>query len=193
MNRHREPPLRGVDPKHRLRQRRFGEAIAVGGWKRAALLVFVGCVSLSVGVLVYLADRVASHAALIPSVDALGGLHLFGALGQWLPSFVHALAFSLFTAAALKPGAAACGAACAFWAFVDVAFEVEQHPALAATWQAALHGGLGEWAIARATLRYFLQGTFDTYDVCAAMLGALLAVALLLFFDHSQGGRHASS
>ncbi|MEO8487861.1 MAG: hypothetical protein ABI585_16160 [Betaproteobacteria bacterium] len=176
-----------------MRDRRFGEAIAVGECKRAALLVFVGCVSLSVGVLVYLADRVASHAALIPSIDALGGLHLFGALGQWLPSFVHPLAFSLFTAAVLKRGAAAYGGACAFWAAVDVAFEVGQHPALAATWTAALHGELGEWAIARATLRYFLLGTFDPYDVCAAMLGALLAGAALLFFDYSQGGRHASS
>jgi hypothetical protein len=193
MNFHGEQPLRDTDLKHRLLHRRNSEAIAVREWKRAALLVFVGFASLSAGVLVYLGDRVASHATLIPSIAALGGLNLFGALGQWLPSFVHPLAFSLFTAAVLKPGVAACWAACTFWAIVDIAFEVGQHPALAATWTAALHGGLGQWAIARATLRYFLQGTFDPYDVCAVMLGALIAGALLLFFDHSLGGRHASS
>lgn len=161
--------------------------------KRPALLFFVGSVALSAGVLVYLADRIASHAALIPSIAMLGGRHLFGTLGQWLPSFVHPLAFSLFTAAVLKPGVAAACGACTFWALVDVAFEVAQHPALTASWTAALHGGVGEWVIARSTFNYFLQGTFDPYDICAAMLGALAAGALLRSVDLFQGGRHASS
>jgi hypothetical protein len=193
MNGRGEQPRRGSDLKNGLLRGRNGPAAAVKEWKRAALLVFVGCASLSAGLLVYLADRVASHAALIPSIAALGGRNLFGALGQWLPSFVHPLAFSLFTAAVLKPGVAVCCAACTFWAVVNVAFEVGQHPALAGAWTAALHGGVGESAIARATLYYFLQGTFDPYDVCAATLGSLAAGALLLFGDHFQGERHGSS
>jgi hypothetical protein len=161
--------------------------------RRAALLVFVGCVSLSLGLLVYLADRVASHAVLVPSIAPLGGRNLFGALGQWLPSFVHPLAFSLFTAAVLRPSAVACCAACTFWGVVNVAFEVGQHPALGALWTAALRSGAGDWAIARSTLNYFLHGTFDPYDVCAATLGALAAGALLQCVDYFEGGRHVSN
>jgi len=160
--------------------------------KRPAILVLTGCMALSAGLFVYLSDRVASHAALIPSIALLGGRNLFGTLGQWLPSFVHPLAFSLFTAAVLKPGAVACCGACTFWAVVNVVVEIGQHPAFAASWRTALHGGVGEWAVARATLNYFLQGTFDPYDACAATLGALAAAALLLFVDCIQGGHHAS-
>ena len=166
-------------------------AVGVPAWQRPTLLMFVGCLTLSTGLLVYLADRVASHAVLIPSIPAFSGCNLFGVLGQWLPSFVHPLAFSLFTAAVLKPSAATCWGACAFWGSVNVAFEVGQHPALSSPWTAALHGGAGDWAVVRSVLNYFLHGTFDPYDICAAALGALAAAVILYFVDHFQGARHA--
>ena len=168
-------------------------SLALRASKRAALLVLIGCVALSLGLLVYLADRVGSHAVLVPSIAALEGRNLFGALGQWLPSFVHPLAFSLFTAAVLQPGAAARWGACTFWGLVNVAFEVGQHQALVSAWSAALRGDVGDWAIPRSMLNYFLRGTFDPYDVCAALLGALAAGAVLKCVDHLQGGRHGSS
>ena len=152
----------------------------------------MGCVALSVGLIVYLVDRVGSHAVLVAPIATLGGRNLFGALGQWLPSFAHPLAFSLFTAAVLRPGAAAYGGACAFWGMVNVAFEVGQHPALSARWTAALHGSAGDWAIGRLVLNYFLNGTFDVYDICAAMLGSLVAGVVLYFSDRFKGAHHAS-
>jgi len=165
-------------------------SIAIQACKRPALLALLGCMFLSAGVLVYFADRRSSSALLVPAIAALGRRNVFGALGQWLPSFVHPLAFSLFTAAALRPGIAACWGACAFWGGVNVAFEVGQHPALAATWSAALHGGAGDWAIARHLLNYFLHGTFDPYDVCAATLGALAGGGLLQCAHHFRERRH---
>jgi hypothetical protein len=171
----------------------YSGSVTVQARKRSALLVILGCVSLSAGLLVYPADRVASHAVLVPSIATLGGRNLFGALGQWLPSFVHPLAFSLFTATVLKPGAAACWGACTFWGLVNVVFEAGQHPALAVSWTAALHGAAGDSPIVRAMLNYFLHGTFDPYDVFAATLGALAAAAVLQLVDHFQGGRHVSN
>ena len=164
-------------------------SIAIQGWKRPALLALLGCMCLSVGLLVYLADRRPSAAPLVPAIAALGGRNVFGALGQWLPSFAHPLAFSLFTAAALRPGMAACWGACAFWGGVNVAFEVGQHPALASAWSAALHGGAGDWAIARHLVNYFLRGTFDPYDLCAATLGALAGGGLLQCTHHFRQRR----
>ena len=92
---------------------------------RDALLAALACLALAMGVLVYLADREPSHAALIPSVQVLAASHLFGTLGQWLPSFVHPFAFSLLAAAALPPRMARRYGACAAWCAVNVLFEIK--------------------------------------------------------------------
>ena len=168
----------------------LSSSLAVQRGKRSALLALVGCVWLCAGILVYLADRPASHAVWIPSIAAFGGRNLFGALGQWLPSLVHPLAFSLLTAAVLKPSARAGWSACAFWGAVNSAFEFGQHPALASTWNAFLHAGAGDWAISRHLLNYFLRGTFDLYDLCAATLGAISAGTFLQCFEYFQERCH---
>lgn len=158
---------------------------------RPLLLAMTGCIALTLGLFVYLADRGPSHATLVPDVALFGGRHLFGTFGQWLPSAAHPLAFSLFTAAALKPGIATRLGACGFWAAVNVAFECGQHPAFRPLWLAALHGGAGDGAFGRPLLNYFLQGTFDLHDVSAAMLGALAAGVFLHFVDQIQETHHA--
>jgi hypothetical protein len=157
------------------------------------LLVGAGCAALSIGVLVYLADRAAQHAVLMPDIAVFGVRNLFGVLGQCLPSFVHALAFSLFTAAVLKPGSTARLGACGFWGAVNVAFEVGQHPAFSPMWAAALLGEAGNWAIAPCVLNYFLHGTFDPQDVCAAVLGASAAGVFLRFVDPKLGAPHGQN
>ena len=162
-----------------------------GAWVRPTLLAATGGVALSVGILVYLADRPGSHAGFIPEIAMFSGLNLFGKIGQWLPSFVHPFSFSLFTAAVLKPGVAVRIGASTFWGAVNVAFEVGQHPALHSRWIDAMHRGAGDWAIPRSVLNYFLHGTFDPCDLDAAMLGALAAGVLLHFADRCQGAHHA--
>lgn len=160
-------------------------------WDRPAVLTGTGCAALLIGILVYLVDRAGSHAAFIPSVALLSGRNVFGTLGQWLPSLVHPFAFGLFTAAILKPGSAARVGACAFWGALNVAFEVGQHPAFKVRWADALRGGAGDWAITRSVLNYCLHGTFDPYDVGAAISGALAAAVLLHFVDHFEKAHHA--
>jgi hypothetical protein len=172
----------------------LGPHSAVAGresWKRAGLLVAAGCLALSIGLLVYLTDRDASRAALIPTLGAFPVHDAFGALGQWLPSFVHPLAFALFTAAVLAPGAAQRFAACAAWCVVDVGFEIGQHAAFKPQWAEALHTGAGEGSIARSVLNYFLHGSFDGGDVLAAILGSLAAAAVLQLVDHQRETHHA--
>jgi len=161
-------------------------SIAVAGVAHgSAMLGAAGCLALGVGVLVYLSDRDASRALLIPAVAALAGGHLFGALGQWLPSFVHPFAFGLFSAAVLPPRAGPRYGACVVWCAVNVAFELGQHPWVREPLAEALQSAA--WTpLARPLANYFLRGTFDVGDIAAAVLGGS-AAAVLLRLMHGAG------
>ena len=74
--------------------------------RHAMLSAQVGCIALAllalaIGSLVYFSDRNASASLLMPASALNTSRHWFGAWGQWLPSFVHPFAFSLFTASLL--------------------------------------------------------------------------------------------
>ena len=163
----------------------------VNDWDRSASLAAVGSVAFAVGLLVYLADRDPSKAALIPTVAALTGSHVFGLLGGWLPSFVHTFASSLFTAAALPERYAPRYGACAAWFAVNVAFEIGQHPLVSIRLAEALQGSLGGMPVARPLAGYFVHGTFDPGDVVAALLGALASAVVLLLLHPRRKENHA--
>jgi hypothetical protein len=131
------------------------------------------------GVLVYLTDRSAASATMIPSVEALAGWHLFGAVGHWLPSFAHPFAFSLLTAAALAARCTWRYGACVAWCVVNLAFEVGQHPRFSAALAHWLQRSRGPTSLTRPLVSYVLRGTFDRGDIAAAVLGALAAAVVL--------------
>ena len=145
---------------------------------RPGLLIGAGGLALALGLLVYVADRDPSHAVWIPAVAVLAGSHLFGALGQWLPSFVHPFACSLFTVAVLPGSARPRYGACVAWFAVNAAFELGQHPQLRAPLADALRQ-LGPAPLATPLANYFLHGTFDPGDLLAVALGAGAAAAWL--------------
>lgn len=135
--------------------------------------------ALALGLAVYLADRPAGHAMLLPAVLAPGTGPLFGIVGQWLPSFVHPFAFSLASAALHAPGSGPAYGVCAAWWLVNIVFEAAQHPRLhqvAIEAAASLFGG--GWPM-RPLADYLRLGTFDPGDLAATTLGALAAAALL--------------
>ena len=148
---------------------------------------------LLLGLLVYLTDRPASHALLMPTMprlDLWAGRPVFGAMGQWLPSFVHPLAFSLLTAAALPAKSTAATpryGVCAAWCAVNLLFELGQHAAVREPLAAALLDLPGRTLPARWLASYFLRGTFDVGDLIAAMLGALAAAAVLHLVQPQNG------
>ena len=157
----------------------------------AALLATMGGAVLTLGLLVYLTDRSPPQAALIPAVPALAGRHLFGVLGQWLPSFAHTFAFSLVSAATLGPRAIPRYEVCVFWSVVNIAFELGQHPRLSAHLSHWLQSSFGESPVIRSIARYFVRGTFDVGDIAAAALGALAAAAILRLMPNHRGHEHA--
>jgi len=154
-------------------------ALAHGSIPRPAVLWLVGSGALALGVLVYLTDRSSSHSLMLPHIGFQTPHRWFGAVGGWLPSFVHALAFSLFSAALLAPASRWEIGACGFWFAVSAAFEIGQHPRVRGPLVDAMRHGLGQGPVARAFENYFLSGTFDVGDLVAAALGAALAVSIL--------------
>jgi hypothetical protein len=158
---------------------------------RAAIIAGTGCVAFAVGLVLYLTDRAGSHALLVPAIGALAASNVFGALGQWLPSFVHPFSFSLFTAAALPPSPAPRYGACVAWGAVNVAFEVGQHPQVSASLAESLQASLRAVPLSQPLARYFIDGTFDSGDIAAALLGALAASAVLHLVHLDQEHNHA--
>ena len=163
----------------------------IKGWGRSASVAGIGSVAFAVGLLVYLTDRDASKAALIPTVAWLAGSNVFGALGGWLPSFVHTFAFSLFTAAVLPQRSVPRYGACIAWFAVNLAFEVGQHRLVSVRLAEVLQGGLGGMPLTRPLASYFANGTFDHGDIVAALLGALAAGAVLRLTHRGQEKNHA--
>jgi hypothetical protein len=148
---------------------------------RSATLWLVGCAALALGVSVYLIDRSASHAQWLPQLRSGAAHRWFGEVGGWLPSFAHAFAFSLFSAALLSPRPYWQYGACGFWLAVNAVFEVGQHPQVREPLADALRRGVGQGPLARSVENYFLRGTFDIGDLVAAALGAAMAAATLRF------------
>ena len=155
-----------------------------------ARLFALGCLALGVGVLVYLTDRDPSRAVLVPAVTALSQSHLFGAVGLWLPSFVHPFAFSLFTAALQPARRLPAYWACALWWAINVAFEIGQAPTVSSDAVDVLAQFFGQSWLADAISNYLLRGTFAVADLVAATAGAATAAALLRF-THLREARDA--
>ena len=163
----------------------------IKGWGRSASVAGIGCVAFAVGLLVYLTDRDSSKAALIPTVAWLAGSKVFGALGGWLPSFVHTFAFSLFTAAVLPERAVPRYGVCVVWFAVNVGFEIGQHPQISVRLAEVLQGAFGGIPLTQPLASYFVHGTFDPGDIVAALLGAMAAAAALRLMHRGRKENHA--
>jgi hypothetical protein len=152
--------------------------------------VALGCLALAIGVLVYVTDRNASASLLMPAWALTTNGNWFGAVGQWLPSFIHPFAFSLFTASLLSRASPWRYGACAAWCVVNIAFELGQHPDVKTPLAQAIVSGPFPGALQEVFANYFLHGTFDFFDIAAAILGALAAAGVLCLASRSQELRH---
>jgi hypothetical protein len=139
--------------------------------------------ALGFGVLIYLTDRSATHALLIPAVGQLASVQIAGAAGQWLPSFLHVFAFSLLTASVLPLGGVGTFRACLTWWSIVCAFEFAQLPIVAALVAEEINSTLGVNQLSRGLAACFLHGTFDVADLLAATAGAFAAAAVIALLD----------
>jgi len=167
-------------------------------------LLMLAALALAGGVAVYALVRAPGSAMAWPSGWALGAStggahgghgagHIIGVITGSLPSFAHAFAFALLSALLLPPSRARVAGACLFWAAIDSAFEVMQHPSLAGAVAQGLREStqgmaLADWA-AQRTGAYLLAGTFDPLDLLAGVAGAMAAYAVCALSSRTRRSR----
>lgn len=177
--------MRGLDLSERLVPAYGRAATGALSWFAPAVLIGSGVLALAVGVLVYAVDRQASPMALTLPPGSLAAGALFGILGQWLPSFVHPFAFSLFTAAVHPSGARPPYWPCVAWWGVNVIFELGQSRGVDAAIATVLQDVPGQAWLARPLSEYLVRGTFDAGDLVAATAGAVAAACVLRMINRS--------
>ncbi len=127
-----------------------------------------GLFLLVAGGLVYALDRPAGSVMFLPPV-LVHDSGLLGPLAGSLPSLLHAMAFSLMTAALLAPTLRMRAIACGVWLALGWMFEIAQAAAF------------------RQTVGLGMAGTFDPQDMLAALLGSICAF-LALQIPAPRGG-----
>lgn len=146
----------------------------------AGVWVGLAALALAAGVALYVWGR-PQPAMFLPS-----GWHRpldLGPAGAWagaLPTFVHALALPLITAALLRPARRATAAAiCVGWCVVEVFFEALQQRAIGAALMAHLPSQAPCKEVCDALAAFARHGTFDPLDIAAAVLASALAGAIV--------------
>jgi hypothetical protein len=151
-----------------------------------------GVVVLAAGILFYLIARSPEQVYFLPN-----GLDLNtewsrhpGAWTGSLPSFVHALAFTLMTTSVLGCMRFRCTLAVGIsWLFIDFFFEFAQHP-VPGTWLAAhTPDWFSYFPVLENTRPYFMSGTFDLLDLVGTFLGVALAVVIVTLVFHKEERR----
>jgi hypothetical protein len=150
-------------------------------YSRAQLLA--GIFLLLLGSLVYVIDRSPDQVYFtrffgihLKMFDA--GTPLLGSAGMRLPAFFHVLSFSLITGSFFRPGKHRYLCICAFWLLVNSCFELGQkYKTLAVKLTPDFFENI---PFLENTRSYFMNGTFDVYDLLAFFIGGLAAYGLLL-------------
>lgn len=177
--------MSGLELTERLATASGRSAAGAYCWFAPLVLIGSGGLALAMGALVYAVDRQFSLIAPIIPPRSLATGALFGVLGQWLPSFVHPFAFSLFTAAVHTSGARAPYWPCVAWWVVNVLFELAQSPNASVAIATGLQDALGQTWLTRPLSDYLVQGTFDVGDLAAATAGAIAAACVLRMINRS--------
>ena len=145
--------------------------------------IIIGAMVLLVGALIYLIDRSSDQTYFIYKIGmniSLFGLLpiIFGPVGNFLPSFIHAFSFIFLTAGLIARGKRDYLIICLSWLLVDCAFELGQN---FKSWPSRI---IPDWFAGIPFLEnsknYFMQGTFDLVDLIATASGAAIAYLFLV-------------
>jgi hypothetical protein len=142
---------------------------------------FLAASMLLLGALIYLFGR-SSKAYFVPEWLYGGGnsLQILGGLSSSLPSFSHTFAFTLFTTAVLWPWRSLMMPICFFWFSAECLLEVGQINVLANHIIRFIPDWFHRVPILEVMSRYFVNGTFDLWDIGSIALGSLSAYSLIL-------------
>lgn len=150
-------------------------------WQQLTL----GIIVLGVGVIIYIVDRPAAHTYFLPQNLSLYSAtrHVFGLLGNYLPTFLHVFAFCMMTSALLGGDMRSAWKVCSFWFCIDSLFEIGQYPSIAKKVIAILPGWFSNVPILDNTANYLTYGRFDLLDLFSILLGGIVAYLLIRFMS----------
>jgi hypothetical protein len=143
----------------------------------------IGVLGLLIGAAVYVIDRPPDRTYLFNLLPIWlsgysTGPRLFTIVGGSLPSFIHALSFSMITSSLYPPKTLIYASICLTWLFIGVIFELGQGPG---KWIVQLIPECIDRIPCIGSIRdYFVLGTFDVLDLLAVFLGSSTGFFLLL-------------
>ena len=145
--------------------------------------VVAALVALSLGVAVYLFDRLPDDVYLMAPWMELGeqAHPVFGTAGNYLPTFSHVYVFILLTAALAASSLRSAVIICVAWLVIDIAFELAQLPVVAQALTEFIPGWFSGIPVLENVSNYFLSGTFDVLDIVSIAAGALTAYLTIFF------------
>lgn len=137
--------------------------------------MFLGLAALTLGILVYVLDRPSGAVYFVPDSWRIADTTplFFGKVGNYLPAFLHVLAFALFSAAIA--GRRYVGLICTGWFIAEVFFELAQMDPVASQIASMLPGWFAGSPLLENISSHFLTGRFDAFDVLFLLLGCITA------------------
>ncbi len=157
--------------------------LAFGGQRRSEVsLLALALLLLTTGIMVYTIDRGGAAYFLPDWAAGHTGPAIFGPLGDYLPTFVHPLAFILITAAILRPWPRLLPAICATWFVIECLFEVAQMAPFDSRIAAAVPSWFDGVPVLRISADYFTRGTYDPLDILSIGLGTVMAYPIARIF-----------
>jgi hypothetical protein len=144
---------------------------------------------LLLGSLVYLVDCPPDQTYFISNFGINISLYnllpnLFGIIGNSLPDFVHPFSFILITAGLITFKKKGYIIICLSWFLVDCVFEFGQKFNL---WFSTI---IPDWfagiPFLENTEKYFVHGTFDSFDLAAITIGTVIAYFVLIITNKSE-------
>ena len=162
--------------------------------KPEVIQLFVAFVALIMGSLTYLLDRKVK-ASFVPDQLFSGGgfIFLLGSVGNHLPSFSHTFAFTLFTTAVLWTWPRYITACCVIWFIIEALLELGQYNIIAAEIGRLVPIVFYETASLEVIPRYFLDGTFDYFDLLSIALGSICAYFVVQTIKKMEGSSAKSN
>lgn len=144
--------------------------------------MFGGIIFLVFGALIYILDRPAGNIFIL--TEYISGYHegksVFGDFGFYLPTFFHVVGFSIITKNIFYSSKRSNYVIPLFWGSVNALFEFGQLYFSGDSLQYKSYYHLGN-TFNKLIYGYFSSGTFDWFDICAAITGVIFCLSLFGF------------
>ena len=148
--------------------------------------ILIGSGALVLGALIYVFDRPPGSIVFVTElISAYSATRsLFGGMGEYSPTLLHVVAFSLVTVGVLQDRGKPLIPL--VWCAINIAFEFGQWIGSEFYSPASL-AHLGSSSGKSIFLTYFVAGVFDWLDIFAAFLGAIVSFSLIWLTDYIGG------